>query len=230
MRWCDLAFLHWPLPPQMLRPFIPAPLELDTFEAQAWLGIVPFRMEAVRYRYSPPIPTTHAFPELNVRTYVCTPERTGVWFFSLDATSRLAVRAARCVYNLPYFDADIRLQREGEGIRYTSHRTHSQAPPAELQVQYRATGDVYEAAPGTLEHWLVERYCLFAQARSGAVFFVDVHHQPWPLQRAQARVEQNTMAEAAGIELPPQPPLVHFARALDVLAWSRMPVTARSSA
>lgn len=227
MRWCDLAFLHWSLPVAALAPRIPAPLVLDTFAGQAWLGVVPFRMEAVRYRLSPAVPGTTAFAELNVRTYVRAPDgRAGVWFFSLDAASWLAVRGARLLYNLPYFDAEMRLAAEGTVIRYASRRTHRGAPAAEFAATYHPTGPVYHAAPGTLDHWLTERYCLFAQSTRGRVGYQDVHHQPWPLQPGEASIERNTMVAAAGLRLPDAPPLVHFARSLNVLAWGGVPVGA----
>jgi uncharacterized protein len=102
MRWYDLLFAHWPVKPDVLQPLVPGGLRLDTFDGWAWLGVVPFRMEGVRPRYVPERPFAFAFPELNVRTYVTAAGRSGVWFFSLDATSRLAVRAARWWYGLPY--------------------------------------------------------------------------------------------------------------------------------
>src|SRR5262245_28854026 len=103
MRWHDLLFLHWPVCPATLRPLIPRALEIDTFDGRAWLGVVPFRMSGVRPRYFPALGHSAAFPEINVRTYVQTPGRTGVWFFSLDAASWLAVRVARACYGLPYY-------------------------------------------------------------------------------------------------------------------------------
>lgn len=225
MQWCDLAFLHWPLPAAELARHIPAPLALDTFEGQAWLGVVPFRMEAVRYRFAPPFPTTHAFAELNVRTYVRAPDgRAGVWFFSLDAASWLAVRGARLLYNLPYFDARIAARPAGNAIRYASRRTHRGAPTAEFRATYQPTGPVYRTLPGALDHWLTERYCLFAQQPGGQIRYQDVQHRPWPLQTAAVAIERNTMATAAGLRLPDTPPLVHFARSLNVLAWGAVPI------
>ena len=229
MRWCDLAFLHWRLPVAVLAAHIPAPLVLDTFEGEAWLGVVPFRMEGVRHRFAPAFPTVHAFAELNVRTYVRAPDgRAGVWFFSLDAASWLAVRAARLLYNLPYFDAALSVKPAGKSedaaIRYRSLRTHRGAPAAEFAATYQPTGPIYQAAPGTLDHWLTERYCLFAQRPNGRIHSQDVHHQPWPLQPGTVAIEGNTMAEAAGLRLPDTPPLVHFARRLEVLAWGGVPV------
>ena len=221
MRWCDLAFLHWPVPPDALRHLVPSSLRIDTYDGQAWLGIVPFRMEGVRLRRTPPVPTTHAFPEINVRTYVRTADRAGVWFFSLDAASRLAVRGARLLYHLPYFDAKIAVTSGPEVISYDSRRVHRRAPPAQFVARYRPISDAYEALPGTLEHFLVERYCLFMFDERRGLGLLDVDHEPWPLQRASVDVVMNTMADAAGIALPLARPVVHFARALDVRAWTR---------
>lgn len=227
MRWCDLAFLHWPVDAAVLRPLIPAGLEIDTHAGAAWLGVVPFRMEGVRLRGAPPVPTTHAFPEINVRTYVHAAGRSGVWFFSLDATSRLAVRGARLLYNLPYFDAEIAVTpttlagQPAPGIAYDSRRVHRGAPRAEFRATYSPIGEVYEAEPGTLDHFLVERYCMFTHDDRRGLGILEIDHQPWPLQRGRAEIGTNTMASAAGIRLPAGEPLVHFARALDVRAWTR---------
>jgi uncharacterized protein YqjF (DUF2071 family) len=224
MRWCDLAFLHWPVPPDVLQPLIPSALALDTFNGQAWVGVVPFRMEGVRMRGAPPVPTAHAFPEINVRTYVRGAGRAGVWFFSLDAASRLAVRGARFLYNLPYFDAEITVRSAAGAIDYTSRRVHRGAPSATFVGRYRPLSDVYEAAPGTLDHFLVERYCLFMVDTRRGLGLLDIDHAPWPLQRATAEVSANTMAAPSGIRLPDIEPLVHVAAALDVRAWTRTPV------
>jgi uncharacterized protein YqjF (DUF2071 family) len=222
MRWVDLAFLHWRVDPDMIRPLIPSGLTLETFDDAAWVGVVPFKMDDVRLRFTPAIPGTSAFPELNVRTYVRAGERFGVWFFSLDAANRLAVRGARFLYNLPYYDAAMVVHKEGEGLIYESRRVHTGALPAEFVGHYAPAGPGYQAERGTLDYFLVERYCLFMKSRTGELGYLDVHHLPWPLQPATARLDVNTMAVAAGIPLPADPPLVHFARHLEVLAWNRV--------
>jgi uncharacterized protein len=220
MRWTDLAFLHWPVPRGALEPHLPAGLELDTFDQQAWIGVVPFRMEGVRHRWLPPIPTAGSFAEINVRTYVRSGDRAGVWFLSLDAESWLAVRGARFGFNLPYFDAEMQVRRDGSTVEYRSTRTHRNAATAEFRARYQPTSAPYTARPGTLDHWLTERYCLFGQTRSGQVYHVDVHHVPWPLQEAEATIDENTMTEAGGVPLAGAAPLVHVVSSLDVLAWS----------
>ena len=217
--WHDLLFAHWPVDADRLRAKLPRSLELDTFEGRAWVGIVPFRMTGVRVRWTPPLPGLSAFPELNVRTYVVHGDRPGVWFFSLDAANALAVAAARAWFHLPYFRARMRCERDGEAIRYVHERTHAGAPPAELAGRYAPAGPVFRAARGTLEHWLTERYCLYA-ADAERLWRADIHHGPWPLQLATSDFDRNTTAAAHGIDLPPAPPLLHFARRQDVVVWN----------
>jgi uncharacterized protein len=224
MRWTDLAFLHWPLPAAALRPLVPAALEIDTFDGDAWVGVVPFRMEATRLRWLPPIPTATDFPELNVRTYVRAGGRAGVWFFSLDAASRLAVFGARRFLGLPYFHAAMAVRADESGVHYESRRARA-GGSAEFQASYRPAGPLFHSRPGTLVHWLTERYCLFGQRRSGLCYRLDIAHQPWPLRDGTADIERNTMAEPAGITLPPAAPLVHVADApVDVRAWPPAPI------
>jgi uncharacterized protein YqjF (DUF2071 family) len=217
--WHDLLFAHWPVPVEVMRPLVPASLPLDTWEGRAWLGIVPFRMTGVRLRAVPPLPRLSAFLEVNVRTYVTLGGKPGVYFFSLDAENPLAVRAARQLFSLPYFDAEMGLEDDAGAIAYRSRRTHRGAPPAALAASYRPAGEPFRAAAGSLDAWLTERYCLYSAGPRGQVRRLEIHHQPWPLQPAQAEIPRNTLAAAAGLELPASPPLLHFARRLDVVFW-----------
>lgn len=223
MRWHDLLFMHWPVPARALRPLIPAGLHLDTYENEAWIGVVPFYMTHVRPRFVPPVPGLSAFAELNVRTYVTAGDKPGVWFFSLDAASKLAVRAARWGFHLPYFDAKMRVERADE-VRYRSTRTHHNSPPAKLVMRYRPTGKVYRSKPGTLEHFLTHRLCLYSADRRGNVYRGDIHHRPWALQSAESEIQANRMTDQIGLKLPDTRPLLHFAKRLDVVAWRIRPV------
>ena len=223
MRWHDLLFMHWPVPADALRPLIPSGLRLDTFEKEAWLGIVPFYMTGVRPWLVPPIPGVSAFAELNVRTYVTADDKPGVWFFSLDAASKLAVRAARWGFHLPYFDANMEVRR-GDEVRYHSTRTHRNAPPGQLVMRYRPTGQVYHSKPGTLDHFLTHRLCLYSADKKQNVYRGDIDHPAWPLQLAEAEVEVNRMTSQIGLKLPDHEPLLHFAKYLEVSAWWVQPV------
>jgi uncharacterized protein YqjF (DUF2071 family) len=168
----------------------------------------------------PAVPWLSAFAELNVRTYVSAEGKPGVWFFSLDAANPVAVRVARTVFHLPYFDARMTCSRDGETVHYTSRRTHRGAAGATLAMRYRPTGAISYASPGSLDAWLTERYCLYAASRRGTVWRCEIHHRPWPLQQAEAEIGDNTMAEQLRLALPNLPPVLHFARRLDVVAWT----------
>ena len=219
-RWHDLLFAHWPVPVEALRSLIPAALSIDTFEGQAWIGVVPFRMTGVRLRFTPPLPWLSSFPELNVRTYVSAEGKPGVWFFSLDAGNALAVAAARLSFALPYFRARMSCEEKGGWIHYRSRRTHTGAPDAVLQGRYRSKGQVFVAQPGTLEYFLTERYCLYAARSASRIYRGDIHHPPWRLQIGEAEFAHNSMAAAAGVILPKKPPLMHFALLQDMVAWA----------
>jgi uncharacterized protein YqjF (DUF2071 family) len=226
MQWHDLLFMHWPVPPAVMHALIPLALALETFDGAAWLGITPFRMAGARPRWVPPLPWLSAFPELNVRTYVTAEGKPGVWFFSLDASNPLAVRGARTLFHLPYYDAAMTAECDGGVVRYTSRRTHRDAPSAAFAGRYRPSGPVYHAAVDSLEYWLTERYCLYAADRRGRVWRGDIHHARWPLQPAEADIACNTMAEPLRLSLPPGAPLLHFAPRLDVVAWALEAVAA----
>lgn len=217
MRWEELLFAHWPVKPDALRPLLPKGLELDTFDGEAWLGVVPFRMSGVRGRCMPRLPGANAFAELNLRTYVKVGDKPGVWFFSLDAEHRLAVRTARFTFALPYYDADMVCRAEGSAVVYRSDRTHAGAVPANFEGSYGPDGDVFRSRPGTLEHWLTERYCLYA-SRRGRLLRGDIHHEPWPLQPAWLNLTELKMTSQIGVTIGGEP-LLHFARSIDVVAW-----------
>ena len=217
--WHDLLFAHWPIDLPTLRAHVPLPLQIDLFAGQAWLGIVPFRMSNVAPRFVPAMPWVSAFPELNVRTYVRIGERTGVYFFSLDASNPLAVGIARTLVHLPYYTASMECEERDGWIQYRSERTAQTGPSARLRARYRPVGPPQPSAPGTLEHFLTERYCLFTVDDEANPFTLDIHHPPWPLQPAEAEIETNTMAEANGLRLPQAEPLLHFSKRQDMVAW-----------
>ena len=217
--WHNLLFAHWPVDSSILRPLVPRAFPLDTFEGQAWVGIVPFEMSNVAPRAVPALPWLSAFSELNVRTYVTLGGKPGVYFFSLDASNTVAVEAARLLAHLPYFTAAMQVDARNEWIDYRSRRTDRRGASAALTARYRPRGDAHPPTSGTLEYFLTERYCLYTENSRGRPYRLDIHHPPWPLQAAEADLTVNTMAEAAGIRLPGLPPLVHYARRQDMVAW-----------
>jgi uncharacterized protein len=223
--WHDLLFAHWPVDASALRALIPPQLPIDTFEGQAWVAVVPFRMTEVRLRGTPAVPWLSAFPELNVRTYVTCSGKPGVWFFSLDAGNSLAVAIVRAWFHLPYFRARMSCAEREGWIHYQSERIHRGAPAGLLESRYRAVGEAFLSQSGTLEHFLTERYCLYTTDGRGGVIRGEIHHPPWQLQRAEGEFARNSMTESLGIALT-SPPLLHFARRQDVLVWPPQPLPA----
>jgi len=179
-RWSDLLFLHWKWDPEDLQSRLPAGLHIDTFEGQAWLGVVPFFMQQIRPRFLPPVPWISWFLELNVRTYVHDDQgRPGVWFFSLDCDQPLAVWAAQTFFHLPYQHADMQAEKQGSHIAYRcQRRNETNEKPATFD--YDLSGTAHLAEPGTLEFFLAERYLLFSNSPKGLRTGL-VNHVPYPL-------------------------------------------------
>ncbi len=218
-RWNDLLFLHYSMAPEALRSLVPDVLTLDTYQQRAWVSVTPFWINHLRPAGVPSLPWISHFSEINVRTYVTYDAKPGVYFFSLDASHLSAVWGARMFYRLPYWQAAIKVKGRGQAkIEYQSKRHHGPRP-AELRVSYGPAAKPFHAHPGSLEHFLAERYCLYAWNRK-RLYRGEIHHLPWDLQDASVAVEVNTMAQTAKIQLPAEPDLAHFSRELKVLFWA----------
>lgn len=217
--WRDLTFLHWPYDPSVVRPLVPAELELDLHDGAAWVGLVPFLITGLTHVRLPVLPWLSHFPETNVRTYVVDRQgRGGVWFFSLDAARLPAVIGARLAYALPYFWAGMSIRSERGGTRYTSRRLHGPAAESRILVE---PGEPI-ATLAELDHFLTARFGLYAK-RGSNLLHAAIEHEPWPLQRATVKELRQNLVQAAGLPEPSGDPLAHFARRVDVLVASAMP-------
>lgn len=216
--WHDVLFAHWRIDVGELRRAVPPHFELDLFEGTAWLSIVAFLMSNVAPRATPALPWLSRFPEINVRTYVRAAGRPGVYFFSLDAAQWLAVATARVLFNLPYYIAEMTIERHADCIDYRSSRRTG--GPARFEASYESFGEPFEARPGSLEYFLTERYCLYHQRRGGLPYRLDIHHRPWSLQEARADIRENSMAAASNLTIAGGADLLHYARRIDALAWA----------
>jgi len=223
-RWNDLLYAHWPVPAPEIAALLPEGLHVDTFQGSAWLGIVPFWLDRIKIHGFPSIPGIRRFPDLNLRTYV-RDEQTGtpgVYFFSLDAGNLLAVAGARLLLHLPYHWAEMQLEQKSEREFTFYSRRRFSAKPVVFKARYRGLGPsrkLAEGASGTLEYFLMERYCLFTANRNGQPIRANLHHVPWPLEEAEAEIEQNDLAASIGIRLPDQEPVLHYSRRLAVYIW-----------
>jgi uncharacterized protein len=211
-------FAHWPVPALELRRLVPDGLNIQEFDGTSWVGVVPFRMTGVMRRPLPDLPWVSAFPELNVRLYVERDGKAGVWFLSLDADNALAVWAARRYFHLPYHHARISFNQQAEQFHFHSQRIDSQQP-ATFEARYQPIDEAKAAQPGSLEAFLVERYCLYARSPAGDLYRGEVHHPPWPLQTATGEVQAEALLQLHGLSATGHAPLLHFARGVDVVVW-----------
>jgi uncharacterized protein len=211
--WEDMLLAHWRVPPDLLEPRLPDGLELDTHDGSAWVGVTPFRVNGLRARGLPPVPGASSFLELNVRTYVTARDKPGLWFFSLDLSSGLAVEVARRTYRLPYFRARISSVSRVEWIVYECAR--AEEPGRAFSGRFRPVGEPVAHRPGSLDSFLTERYCIYGVDDRGELCRAEIHHRPWSLQVVEAEIELNTMAP---IQLDGEP-VCHFSRRQDTVVW-----------
>ncbi|HEX7063853.1 MAG TPA: DUF2071 domain-containing protein [Bacillales bacterium] len=213
--WRHVLFAHWPVDPDLIRPYIPDTLELDLYDGQAWIGYIFLKINGVRLRYTPVVPFLSSYPELNVRTYVNYGDKSGVYFFSLDADHLPVVMGARSLFYLPYTLSKIAVKKDRKGIACNCRRVGSSKT---FEARYWPASETFCAEKGSLDYWLSERYCLYTE-HDGGLYRCDILHEPWPLQQAEAEISKNTMmVDFEGISLS-RDPLLHYADRQKVLMW-----------
>jgi uncharacterized protein len=227
-RWRDLLFVHWPVDAERVRPLVPAPLALDRHEGSVWVTLIPFLIAESRPSWMPSV-LANAFLETNLRTYVRGPDgEPGIYFFSLEAASPIAVAGARLGFGLPYFLAAMSRQVSGDRIVYASRRRLG--PPAALSATWKVGEAIGTATPGSREHFLIERYTLYVERR-GRLFRGRVRHAPYPLRRAAIEHLTESLSAAAGLPAPGPLPLCQHSPGVDVeiLALERAPDRSRAA-
>jgi uncharacterized protein YqjF (DUF2071 family) len=219
--WDNLLMCHWPIDPALLRPQVPAELELDLFDQQAWIGLIPMLMGEIRLRDLGGIPGEAQFPELNFRTYVRYGGRAGVYFFDVYAHALLADIGARLFFHTPYLPAEVQFdQTDDGGFHFKSHRELSFPPHAKFEATYRPKGDPFQCKPGSIQEFHAERYSAFARTFTGAIVRGDLIHDPWEIQEVDAEIQENTVLAGAGFDLPLMAPNVHYAKGVQTVLWT----------
>lgn len=224
-RWNDLLFAHWPIPAGQMADLLPEGLEPDLFQGMAWLGIVPFWLDRVRLRRMPLLACGRHFPDLNLRTYVRDPanKESGIYCFSVDASSLLAVTVARMAYSLPYYWAEMRMEQHDErSFSFFSHRRMTHNPIVAFHARYRGlgpSGRQPEGITGSFENFMTDRNNLYSTTQAGQLQRASVHGVCWPLEEAEAEIEYNSLGASIGLALPSSPPLLHYSRRLALYVW-----------
>ena len=216
--WGKLLFIHWRIEENILRPHIPASLEIDTYGDSAWIAITPFTMWDIRAfpPFVPPVPGLDSMHELNVRTYVHYNGVPGVWFFSLDANSRAAVLGARTFFHLPYYNAEIEMQGKKK-IKYRLDRLDE--PAAQFRAAWSVGEPLPTSQPGSREFFLTERYILYTEY-DDELYRARIYHEPWQLYEAELTSFSSTMLEANRLIQPKTQPILHYADEVSVDIWS----------
>lgn len=223
--WQNVLFISWPMPVERLRPLVPSKMEIDTYNGQAWLSLLPMRMVDLHLRDLPPLPEASTFPEINLRTYVRVNHQPGIFFFSIDAAAHLGAWVAQHLFHLPYLYAEMSLSQQSDGFYLESHRAAStKVSAADFVATYQPVGDPSPSEPGSLEQFLVERYTLFSQDPLGVLYRGDIHHPLWKLQPVKVNIETNTIPQAARLELPDTAPLYHYSPGTQSILWPVLPI------
>jgi uncharacterized protein YqjF (DUF2071 family) len=219
MRWRDLLFAHWPVAPETVAAQLPDGVSVDTYDGDAYLGVVPFVMDDIRLRGAP---LGLRFGELNLRTYVTVDGTPGVYFFNLDADDRIGVKLARTLFRLPYYRAEMDIETTGEGtdreVTFRSRRRSPSASAVRFDARYGPDGEFTTPEEGSRTEFLTERYRFYTTSDSGRIYYGDIDHDPWSLAEARADIAENTLFGANGFETPAGEPILHFAAPLDVTA------------
>lgn len=218
--WRNLLFLHWPIPVEKLRPFIPASLKIDTFRGSAWLGVILFVIEGIYPRAVSTLSLVRKFPEINLRTYVKCKDKPGIYFLSIDVGNWASLRLAKRWYRLPYHSAKISFKKEGSSFSCQSNRKGRADIPIIFQGKYAPQSNVFFPKEGTVEHWLTERYCLYSTNNGVDIYCAEVHHRPWPLQAALAEISANTLFTPFDFDLYEEKPLAHYSKGIDSLIFN----------
>ena len=208
-RWHEISFFHWSCDPALLQPRLPPGLQLDTFDAKAWISLTPFLLTGLR----PPL-FPHAlglvFPEMNLRTYVVGPKGPGIWFFSLDVARSIAVLGARAIYRLPYYWAKMRVEIAAEENFYFSDR--GRAGGANATIRIGKEGTIAEQSP--LDIFLTARFRLYSTFR-GRLMTAEVSHPPWQLNRLRVVDFEENVRKVMRVEFPSQDFLAHHSEGVD---------------
>jgi uncharacterized protein YqjF (DUF2071 family) len=219
MTWRDLLFAHWRVSPETVQRRLPDGISVDTYDGDAYLGVVPFVMADIRPRG---VPVGLRFGELNLRTYVNVDGRPGVYFFNLDADDRVGVTIARALFQLPYYRSEMDIETHGERdtreVRFRSRRRSSRAASAVFDATYTSTGAFESPEPDTLDAFLTERYRFYTTDEGGRLYYGDIDHEPWSLAPAAAEIRENTLFSANGFDRPTGDPRLRFAAPIEVTA------------
>ncbi|MBW8348799.1 DUF2071 domain-containing protein [Bacillus sp. IITD106] len=217
-KWRDVLFMHLPIKPEKLQPYIPSAIEIDTFDGYAWLGVVVFKIDGIYPRGFPPVSIRPAFPEINLRTYVRCNDKPGIYFLSLDVDDWTSYTLAKRWLHVPYHPAKISIQKKKQSYQFESIRNRNNQ--IICKGSYTPLSGIYYPENMTLDHWLTERYCFFSNDIKSNIYCLDIHHTPWPLQKAVSDIYTNKLFSPFHFDLTDGTPIFHYSKGVDALVWN----------
>ncbi|HEU4496782.1 MAG TPA: DUF2071 domain-containing protein [Flavobacterium sp.] len=210
--WNDAVFLHWEADLEELKKHVPKELEIDLYEGKPWVSAVAFSMEEIRPRFLPAFSPISNFYEINIRTYIKTESKTGVYFLSIEGGKSLSCKTARLISELPYrFSA---IKRE-----MGCYRSSNAVFGDRLDIDFKIGDPVQKKE---IDKWLTERYALFQDTKDHINEY-EIHHQEWPIR--EAAVENLELHYPRFRELiGGRPQLAHYSEGVKVIAWAKKKV------
>ncbi|SHG19577.1 YqjF family protein [Pedobacter caeni] len=209
--WNEVLFFHWKVPAELLKPLIPEGLELDRFENEAWISLVPFTMQKISPAGLPPLAFISDFHEINLRTYVLVEGKPGVYFLNIEAQKHLSVWIAKQLSGLPYEKAVISRSKD-------IYRSQNDLKGFNLDIEFEVKDFI--TLKSKLDLWLTERYCLYLD-REEKLFRYEIHHLEWQVAEvALKKIRINYHVNGFNLDSR-TPDLIRYSPGVKVLAWTK---------
>lgn len=218
-RWCyyqewnSALFLHWEISPLLLKPLLPSSLKADVFDGSCYVSLVAFTMNRIRPRFLPSVSLLSHFDEVNLRTYVVTEDKPGVYFLNIEAGKRLSSLVAKTLSGLPYEYSRVTLSMN-------CYQAQHPQKPFYLNTCFKPASKILASGKSTLDTWLTERYALYLDVDDN-LYRYHIHHKPWDLQRVEFQLSE--IDYSAGDFNLNQHNLhsAHYSKGVNVVSWSR---------
>lgn len=191
--WERVLFLHFAIAPELLRPCVPRPVDIDLYDSQGLVSVVAVTMR--RFRPVRPLPFAWAFSLitrqqfLNVRTYVHHRDEPGALFLWGWLSRPISVPLP--TFDLPFAFAEIDYQHN-----YESGKLRGDVKAGDCDFSYRATidpqGTFQPCDVRSLAEFTMERYSGFF-SRGNRVAIFRTCHPAWLQTSADVGINENRL-------------------------------------
>ncbi|MDG2448904.1 MAG: DUF2071 domain-containing protein [Saprospiraceae bacterium] len=208
--WNDVIFLHWEVELDQLQKHVPKELKIDLFAGKPWVSVVAFKMNKIRPKNLPSFPPISDFDEINIRTYIKSNKKSGVYFLSIEGGARLSCIIAKAISRLPYrYSKIIRTDNHFESINSQFDEKLKINFQMDEKIDYKSK----------LDKWLTERYALFQDTEKSINTF-EIHHLEWEINKI--KLFNLSVSYPRFEKLLTKPPdKAHYSKGVKVLAWGK---------